>query len=122
MSTLILAAAVLVARPGGRALRPRVRGADRRQPFLLVLLYLTGTILYVKTMIRERDSESYRAASIIYHAVALAAVVTQGVIPAAVFALLLLRAWLLPGRGLVPQQVGLLEIAASILVLVAAVT
>ncbi|XVU30559.1 YwiC-like family protein [Actinoplanes sp. CA-054009] len=95
---------------------------DLLTPFTLVLLYLTGTILYVKTMIRERDSQSYRTASVIYHAVALAAVVTQGVFPAAVFALLFLRAWLLPGRGLVPKRVGLLEIAASALVLAAAVT
>ncbi|MEU8820809.1 YwiC-like family protein [Actinoplanes sp. NPDC048796] len=91
-------------------------------PFTLVLLYLTGTILYVKTMIRERDSQSYRTASAIYHAAALAAVVTQGPLPTAVFTLLLARAWLLPGRSLTPKQVGLLEIAASTLVLLATVT
>jgi hypothetical protein len=39
-----------------------------------------------------------------------------------VFALLLARAWLLPGRGLAPKQVGFLEIGASILVLIAATT
>ncbi|MFF5077321.1 YwiC-like family protein [Actinoplanes sp. NPDC000266] len=99
-----------------------VPAGDVLAPFTLILLYLTGTILYVKTMIRERDSQSYRTASVIYHAAALAAVVTQGLFPAAVFALLLGRAWLLPGRGLVPKQVGLLEIVASALVLAAAVT
>jgi hypothetical protein len=34
---------------------------------------------------------------------------------------LLARAWLLPGRGLVPRQVGVLEIVNSLLLLVAIV-
>jgi hypothetical protein len=91
-------------------------------PFLIVLLYFTGTVLYVKTMIRERDSRAYRHASLGYHAVALLIVVPLGWLPAGVFALLLARAWLLPRRQLAPKQVGVIEIAASILVLVAALT
>ncbi|GAA2594475.1 hypothetical protein GCM10010399_26370 [Dactylosporangium fulvum] len=44
-----------------------------------------------------------------------------GLLPAVVFALLLSRAWLLPRRRLTPKQVGVVEIAASVLVLIAAV-
>jgi hypothetical protein len=89
-------------------------------PFLVVLLYLAGTVLYVKTMIRERGSRAYRHASVAYHAVALVVAATLGPMQAAVFALLLARAWLLAGRPLSPRQVGLAEIGATVLVLVAA--
>ncbi|GAA2628414.1 YwiC-like family protein [Paractinoplanes durhamensis] len=89
-------------------------------PFAVTLLYFTGTVLYVKTMIRERGSAPYRRASIAYHAAALAAAAAIGWFPSAVFALLLARAWLLPARPLTPKQVGLIEIAASALVLTAA--
>jgi hypothetical protein len=91
-------------------------------PFLVVLLYFTGTVLYVKTMIRERDSRTYRRASIAYHALALVAAALLGPAPAAVFALLLARAWLLPGHRLTPKQVGVVEIVASLLVLLASAT
>ncbi|WP_328470189.1 YwiC-like family protein [Actinoplanes sp. NBC_00393] len=92
------------------------------EPFLIVLLYFTGTVLYVKTMIRERGVLAYRRASIGYHLAALALTSLLGALPAVVFALLLARAWLLPGRPLTPKRVGLLEIGASVLVLVAAAT
>ncbi|MEV6306622.1 YwiC-like family protein [Actinoplanes sp. NPDC051861] len=86
---------------------------------LVVLLYFTGTVLYVKTMIRERGVSAYILASVVFHMLALAAVSPLGPVPALVFALLLARAWLLPGRPLTPKRVGLLEIAASVLVLIA---
>jgi hypothetical protein len=88
-------------------------------PFLVVLLYFTGTVLYVKTMIRERGSAAYRHASVGFHAAALLVAAVLGPVPAAVFVLLLARAWLLPTRPLTPKQVGLTEIAASALVLTA---
>jgi hypothetical protein len=91
-------------------------------PFLVVLLYFTGTVLYVKTMIRERGSRAYRHASVGYHAVALLVAVPLGWLPTAVFALLLGRAWLLPRYRLAPKQVGIAEIAASVLVLAASLT
>ncbi|MEU4625375.1 YwiC-like family protein [Actinoplanes sp. NPDC023801] len=91
-------------------------------PFLIVLLYLTGTVLFVKTMIRERGSVPYRRASIVYHLAALAAATATGILAAAVFAGLLARAWLLPGRPLAPKQVGFVEIGASILILATAAT
>jgi FtsH-binding integral membrane protein len=90
-------------------------------PFLLTLLYFTGTVLYVKTMIRERGNPAYRRASIAFHTAALAVALWLGPLAAVVFALLLARAWLLPHRTLTPKQVGVAEIAASMLVLAAAV-
>ncbi|MFC4066346.1 hypothetical protein [Actinoplanes subglobosus] len=68
-------------------------------------------------MIRERGSSAYRRASIGYHLAALAAATTISAFAAAVFAALLARAWLLPGRPMTPKQVGLVEIAASLLIL-----
>ncbi|MET8838213.1 YwiC-like family protein [Micromonospora sp. NPDC004540] len=86
--------------------------------------YLVGTVLYVKTMIRERGSARYRWASLAYHLVALAVAVTAGWGPAvaAVFALLLIRAGVLPGRRLTPLRVGLIEMVGTLLVLAAVVT
>jgi hypothetical protein len=85
--------------------------------------YLVGTVLYVKTMIRERDSVGHRWASLAYHlavtAVALAA--GWGPVLVAVFTLLLLRAALLPGRRLDPLRVGLIELAGTLLVAAAVV-
>src|SRR6476660_3074305 len=60
--------------------------------FLAVLAYFLGTVLYVKTMIRERDSIGYRRASVAYHAVAFAGMLALSPLLGAVFALLLLRA------------------------------
>jgi hypothetical protein len=94
----------------------------RWQPFAVVLLYFTGTVLFVKTMIRERGSVPYRWASIVYHLAAVAAATLIGAFAALVFAGLLARAWLLPGRPMTPKQVGFVEIGASVLVLVVAVS
>ncbi|MFI6330217.1 YwiC-like family protein [Micromonospora chersina] len=86
--------------------------------------YLAGTVLYVKTMIRERGSAPYRWASLAYHLVALAVAVVAGWGPAVagVFALLLLRAGVLPGRRLTPVRVGLIEMVGTLLLLAAVVT
>lgn len=87
--------------------------------FAVVLAYFAGTVLYVKTMIRERGNASYRTASVAYHAAAVAGALWLGPFVAAVFALLLARAWLLPGRPISPKQVGLIEIGNCVLLLVA---
>ncbi|MEU4560102.1 YwiC-like family protein [Actinoplanes sp. NPDC023936] len=89
-------------------------------PFAVVLLYLVGTVLYVKTMIRERGNIGYFRASVAYHAAALVAGLAAGILPGVVFAVLLVRAWALPGRALTPRRVGITEIGASALVLLAA--
>jgi len=111
-SCLMVPVAAVVAGTGV----PEVTGV-----FLAVLLYLAGTVLYVKTMIRERGNPAYRRASIAYHVLALAAAVWLGPAVAAVFALLLGRAWLLGGRRIAPKYVGMIEIAASALLLAAIV-
>jgi hypothetical protein len=96
-------------------------GPGRVAPaFFVVLLYFTGTVLYVKTMIRERGQASYYWTSVVYHALALGAAAVLGVPAAAVFVLLLLRAAVLPRYRLTPKHVGLIEIAASALVLATA--
>ncbi len=95
--------------------------------FLAVLGYFTGTVFYVKTMIRERGSIPYRRASVVWHAVALGVMTWaidsgwSGVPLIVVFAWLLARAWLLPGRPLSPKRVGVIEIVNSVLLLVAVV-
>ncbi|MEV0900576.1 YwiC-like family protein [Actinoplanes sp. NPDC049802] len=102
-----------------------IAGAHPRETagaFVIVLLYFTGTVLYVKTMIRERGSTAYRNASVGYHLAALAAAAVISVPAALVFTILLLRAWALPGRALTPKRVGFVEIGASVLVLLAAVS
>jgi hypothetical protein len=42
---------------------------DMGEAFVVVLSCLTGTVFYVKTMIRERDSLMYRRVSVAYHLV-----------------------------------------------------
>ena len=64
--------------------------------FTAILPYFTGTVLYVKTMIRERGNASYRRASVTYHVLALGAVAFLSIPIAAVFVLLLVRAAVLP--------------------------
>jgi hypothetical protein len=89
--------------------------------FALCAGYFVGTILYVKTMIRERDNPAYRRWSVGYHTVALAVALAVGRWPAAaLFACLLVRAAVLPGRRLSPRQVGIIEIVNSALLLVVA--
>jgi hypothetical protein len=90
--------------------------------FAVLLAYFTGTILYVKTMIRERASAGYRRASVVFHLLAAAAMLWLDPVIGVVFVLLLARAWALPGRRLTPVRVGVLEIVASLLVLLAVTT
>ncbi|GAB3159208.1 YwiC-like family protein [Micromonospora sonneratiae] len=89
--------------------------------FLAVLAYFTGTVLYVKTMIRERGSAGYRVVSVVYHLVVFALAAWADWLLGALFAILLARAWVLPGRKLTPKQVGILEIVNSVLLLVVVV-
>jgi hypothetical protein len=89
--------------------------------FTTILLYFTGTVLYVKTMIRERGNTSYRRASVTYHLLALGTATYLSIPIAAVFVLLLVRAAVLPRYPLTPKQVGIAEIVASTLVLSTAV-
>jgi hypothetical protein len=89
--------------------------------FTAVLLYFTGTVLYVKTMIRERGNVSYYWASVIYHVFAVGVAAFLSIPIAAVVALLLARSAALPRYRLTPKNVGIIEIVASTLVLITAV-
>lgn len=89
--------------------------------FTAVLLYFTGTVLYVKTMIRERGNASYYWASVTYHVLALGVAAFISIPIAAVVALLLIRSAALPRYRLTPKHVGIIEIVASTLVLITAV-
>ncbi|MFD6093827.1 YwiC-like family protein [Oerskovia sp. NPDC060338] len=95
--------------------------------FVLVLAYFAGTILYVKTLIRERGERSYLVASAVYHVAAgvvvSAALAAAGLAwwPAALlFAGLTVRAVWVPRTEAKPLQFGMGEVAASVLVLVVA--
>lgn len=88
------------------------------EAFTLVLLYFTGTVLFVKTMIRNRGDRAYLRASVAFHALA-AVVATVISWPFLVlFGWLLTRAVLLPRYPLSPKQIGMAEIANSVALLV----
>lgn len=89
--------------------------------FVALAAYFTGTVLHVKTMIRERGNPRYRWASIIYHGLVAAGMIWVSVPVAVVFGALLVRAWVLPGRRVTPLRLGMLEIVASTLILLAVV-
>lgn len=87
---------------------------DGLAPAAACLLYFAGTVPYVKTMIRERDSLAYRRGSVAYHALALVAATLLSPWLALPFALYLARAAALPGRRLTPPVVGAVELAGSL--------
>jgi hypothetical protein len=87
--------------------------------FLAVLAYFIGTAFYIKTMIRERGNPIYLRWSVGYHLAAFGLAAWLGPAPAAVFAGLLVRAWVLPRRGLTPKQSGFIEIGNCLLLLAA---
>ncbi|WP_328300687.1 YwiC-like family protein [Streptomyces sp. NBC_00435] len=83
-------------------------------PTAACLLYFGGTVPYVKTMIRERNSRTYYRASVAYHAAATALAALLCPWLAIPFAAYLARAAALPGRGVKVPVVGALELAASV--------
>ncbi|WP_405489147.1 YwiC-like family protein [Streptomyces sp. NBC_00096] len=82
-------------------------------PAAACLLYFGGTVPYVKTMIRERNSRTYHRASVAYHAAAVALAALLSPWLAIPFAACLARAAALPGRGVKVPVVGAIELAAS---------
>lgn len=93
----------------------------------LLLAYLFGTVLYVKTMIRERGVRSYVVASVAYHAAVTVAAGVLAVVhdpswwwATAFLAAVTVRAAVLPGRPLSPKAVGIGEIVATVLLLAVA--
>jgi hypothetical protein len=103
-------------------------GSDLTRAWLLALvqfLYFAGTVFYVKTVIRERDNPAFRVLSGGFHALALIVVAAVfGLVQndgtawplLIVFALLLVRALVVPPYRPTPKQVGIAEIAATVAV------
>lgn len=87
-------------------------------PFTVVLLYLAGTVLFVKSCIRERGNTAMFAASAAFHAAALAVAAWITPVYAVAFGWYLVRAAGLPRRRMTPLQLGLVEIVSSLLLLV----
>ncbi|MFC8128452.1 YwiC-like family protein [Streptomyces sp. NPDC057302] len=85
--------------------------------FAACLLYFGGTVLYVKSMIRERRNRRFLALSVGCHCAALICATLLSPLLAVLFALCLLRAALLPGRGLRIRTVGLIEVGLSAVLL-----
>lgn len=85
------------------------------RPTLACLLYFAGTVPYVKTMIRERDSDAYRWASWLYHAGALVVAVVLSPWLAVFFGACLVRAVVMPVLGRVRiAVVGAVEVVLSL--------
>lgn len=89
--------------------------------FLLNILYFTGTIFYVKTIIREKNNPLFYKLSVGYHIVSL--VICAVCFPAALLipmTVLLLRAVWFPKTKITVKRSGMLEIAFSLLFTVCA--
>ena len=83
---------------------------------------LTGSVLHVKSLIRERGRPRFAAGSRAFAVagaalVALAVLRTEGSIVAVLpFLALVARAWLVRGRGWRPAAIGMVELAGLVLV------
>ncbi|WNS40693.1 YwiC-like family protein [Paenibacillus sp. MMS20-IR301] len=86
--------------------------------FLLAVLYFTGTALYVKTVIRERNNIRFYYASVLYHLLVAAAGLF--LFPPLLVPLLILaaRAAILPRTGISAKRTGMIEIGFSIMLYV----
>jgi hypothetical protein len=94
-------------------------GRDWERAWILagvLAAYFVGTVLYVKTMIRERDEPAYHWLSMLFHAFATVAMVPVGSALVLVFAALAVRAAIMPAFRASPKAVGIGEIAATLAV------
>lgn len=85
--------------------------------FGLNVLYFTGTIFFVKTIIREKNNPRFYQLSIGYHVLLM--VISAALFPLAVlipFAVLLIRAVFTPRTNITVKRCGILEIVYSALV------
>lgn len=100
---------------------PATAGLDWRLGVPVALVawaYLAGSVLYVKTMIREHGSLIHRVVSALFHAAALVATTAYWPWLAATFGLLLARAVILPARArLRVAIIGASEVGVSLVVL-----
>ncbi|MCE1179805.1 MAG: YwiC-like family protein [Micrococcales bacterium] len=79
--------------------------------------YFVGTVLYVKTMIREHDSAVHYWLSVGFHCAATVAMLLATPLLVLVFAALAVRAAVLPAFEATPKAVGIGEIAATVAVM-----
>ena len=94
-------------------------GTDWARAWLLtgiLAAYFAGTVLYVKTMIRERGDERFQWLSALAHAAATVAMTWVDPWLVLVFALLTIRAAVLPAYRLSPKVVGIGEVVATVVV------
>ena len=86
--------------------------------FLAAVLaaYFSGTVLYVKTLIRERGSERHYWLSVGFHGAATLAMIPAGGALVTVFAVLAIRAAMAPAFRVSPKQAGIGEIVATVAV------
>ena len=82
--------------------------------------YFAGTVLYVKTLIRERGSLRHYGLSVGFHGLATLAAIPAGSALVLVFALLTVRAAVVPAFAVSPRRAGMGEIAATLAVAAAA--
>lgn len=86
----------------------------------VLALYFVGTVLYVKTLIRERGNRRYWWLSVGHHVVAAAALTSVSPGLGVVFAVLAVRAAVVPRLGPTPKQAGIAEIGATVAVVAVA--
>ncbi|MFI2752286.1 YwiC-like family protein [Cellulomonas sp. P22] len=94
-------------------------GAGSTRAWLLAAVlatYFGGTVLYVKTLIRDRGDARVWAASAAYHVVACVAAFLVDPWVGALFAVLAVRAAVVPRRwpGITPARIGAGEVVATI--------
>ena len=86
-----------------------------------VCLYFVGTVIYVKSMIRERHNRRWMRLSYLFHsALVVLALLAAAPLLTLVAALLLLRALAIPRLGWTPKRIGLTEIIFTVAVALAA--
>jgi hypothetical protein len=98
-------------------------GTDWTRAWLLtgvLAAYFAGTVFYVKTVIRERGSTGYLLASVLFHAAATVAMLWVSGWLVLVFALLTVRAAVVPRLAPSPRAVGIGEVVATVVVAVTA--
>jgi hypothetical protein len=96
-------------------------GDDFRRAWLLAFvqfLYFGGTVFYVKSVIRERGSVRFRRLSVGVHAASTLVVLIFAPWLALVFAVLTVRAAVVPRLSASPKQIGIGEIVATVAVAV----
>ena len=97
------------------------RDLDRAWLLAAVLaLYFVGTVLYVKTIIRERDSEGHYWLSVGFHALATLVLIPVAPALTPVFTILTVRAAMVPAFRISPKQAGVGEVVATVAVAVSA--